>query len=121
MKREYIPKTIIQFLRERKSFHENSEILHKHMINLNKITSPGTTLRNGNVVVPELNLEPDEAGEFDGKPFVLAVDPLLCADRRWGKQRENDADGPVCEGVQAPRKEGERIERGTIRLTRKTS
>lgn len=97
MKREYVPKTIIQFLRERKSFHENQEQLHKHMKEAHKLLSPAGFVRQTSNMMncPELVLDPEakqsensNQGSGQGAPFIIAVrkyDP----DCRGRKFREN--------------------------------
>ena len=82
MKREYVPKTIIQFLRERKSFHENHEQLHKHMRDAHKLLSPAAFTRQTSSLMncPDLVLDPEaKQGEQQGQsqtqwvPFIIAV------------------------------------------------
>lgn len=91
MLREYVPKTIIQFLRERKSFHENSEMLREHMQASFKINSPGGLALRATPLTqapPELILDPDAKTPADSntnhnqKPFVVAVIYLLIL-RLW--------------------------------------
>lgn len=82
MKREYVPKTIIQFLRERKSFHENHAQLQKHMSEAHRLLSPHGFVRASSNVAncPELVLDPEakpaEAsiqGNPSSLPFIIAV------------------------------------------------
>ena len=108
MKREYIPKTIIQFLRERKSFHENSENLQRHMTNVNKITSPSPQIRPALINVPELTLEPNES-----TPTVIAVSAQL-ADRRGRKLREEHFGPAVHQRVRSAGQESVLFERSTL-------
>ena len=111
MKREYVPKTIIQFLRERKSFHENHAQLQKHMSEAHKLLSPHGFIRTANPVAncPELVLDP-EAKQTEGasspssssQPFIIAVRSGQ-ADRRGRELRQNLSGQPVRKGVQTHR------------------
>jgi len=112
MKREYIPKTIIQFLRERKSFHENSENLLRHMTNINKITSPSPQIRPALLNVPELTLEPNDSTPTVSTPTVIAVSASL-ADRRRSQLRQEHSRSAVHQGVRSAGQESLLPERST--------
>jgi hypothetical protein len=74
MKREYIPKTILQFLRERKSYEENNEFMQKHMTHLSKITSPLMASRPPLINVPEFYLDGSgDTPKGEITTFVIAV------------------------------------------------
>lgn len=97
MKREYVPKTIIQFLRERKSFHENQEQLQKHMKEAHRLLSPTGFMRQSSNVVncPELVLDPESKQNESqtpqaslSEPFIIAVDSYE-PDRWWCELWQN--------------------------------
>lgn len=120
MKREYVPKTIIQFLRERKSFHENQEQLQKHMKEAHRLLSPAAFMRTSNNVVncPELILDP-EAKLSDSQiqpassnePFIIAVGKTQ-PDCRWCKFRQNLFGQPIHQRVQKDWKDCLHLEGG---------